>query len=233
MPLFLLKFNIVEGARSDCMTLFGGMTEADDKADMGSGIELIGRWSTLGEGAGYCVCRADNAKTLGNWLANWLPMVTITVVPVVDDNEARRIILGSEPDYTVDYSRAGDAPTTDDESLYLIKYAFKPGCKAQGFEMFASLSEEMDRSDAGENTTLGRWHDLATGTGVAVCLSKSSSALQAWAHNWKDLCDCSITPVLSDAEFRSIVQAKPGFVDKRTVLMKKMAPSSGRRWWSS
>lgn len=218
------------------MTLFGGMTKDDDKADMGPGIEVIGRWSTLGEGAGYCVCRADNAKTLGNWLVNWLPMVTITVVPVVDDNEARKIILGREPEYTVDYSKAGDAPTTDDESLYLIEYAFKSGSKAEGFDLFANLSEEEDRSDAGENTPLGRWHDLATGTGVAVCLSKSSTALQAWANNWKDLCDCTIKPVLSDAEFRSIVQAKPGFAEKRAALMKKIAPttapSSTRRWFS-
>ena len=229
MPLFYLKFKLLDHARSDCMTLFGGMTPEDDKQDMGKGIRLIGRWSTLGEGAGFCICEADSAKTLGNWLTNWISMVTITTVPIVDDNQARAIILGSEPSYQVDYSKAGN-DANETESLYLIEYAFHDGCKTKGYNMFAQMSQEDDRADAGTNTPLGRWHNLGTGTGIAVCSSKSEVDLYTWAMHWKDICDCTITPVLSDAEFRAMMQSKPDFATKRAALMAKMKPTS-RRWW--
>ena len=126
MPQFLMKFKLLDNAREDCMTLFGGMTEEEDKKDMGSGIRLIGRWSTLGEGAGFCICEADDAKVLANWLVNWTPMVTITTVPILDDNQAREIILNKKPTYHVDYSNVG-AEAKDGESLFIIEYKFKDG----------------------------------------------------------------------------------------------------------
>ncbi len=228
MPLFYLKFKIVEGYRRDCMTLFGGMKDADDRADMGDGIELLGRWSTLGEGAGFCVCKAENARVLGNWLANWIPMVTITVVPVVDDNQAREIILGKKPEYIVTYDKTG-AQAKDGESLYFIEYSFKEGCKSTGFDLFASLDAEKDTADAGLNTPYGRWHDLATGTGIAICSSASEFDLQSWAYHWKEICDCRITPVLSDSDFRNIIQSKPWFGEHQAALQKKT--SGTRRWF--
>ena len=227
MPLFLLKFRVLDAARTDCMTLFGGMSEANDRAELGDDVTLVGRWSTVGEAAGFCICRASGARALARWLLGWVPMATITVTPVVDDNQAREIILGKPAPYAVDYTRAGDPPG-EDESLYLIEYAFRDGCKPAGFDAFAALDEAADRADAGDNTPLGRWHDLATGTGVAVCSSRSELALQAWAFHWKDLCDCKITPVLTDAELRATMQATPGFAEKRAALLKRMAP---RRSW--
>lgn len=229
MPVFLLKFKMLDVCRADCMTLFGGMSVEDDEKEMGPHVKIVGRWCTLGEGAGFCVCRSTNAKALGDWLLRWVPMATIQVVPVVDDNQARQIILRREPEYVVDYSRAGNSPASDDESLYVIEYAFKEGCKEEGFHTFAELSQEADGADAGENTLLGRWHDLGTGTGIAVCSSKSELALHKWAHNWTKLCDCKITPVLIDSQFRELIQSQPGFADEKAALMKKMQPPAPPR----
>lgn len=230
MPLFLLKFKLFDAARDDCMTMFGGMTPDDDKNDIGPNIQMLGRWSTLGEGAGYCICSAPDASTLGTWLFNWITMATIQVTPVVDDNQARQIILGNAAEYAFDYSNVSREPA-EGESIYMIEYTFLEGCKSKGFDMFANMSEEYDTSDAGNNVPLGRWHDLATGTGAAVCASTSEMDLQTWAWHWKDLCSCKITPVLTDAQFRRIVQSKPDFAKKQAIFAEKMNPAEKRGWF--
>ena len=230
MALFYLKFRLLENARSDCMTLFAGMSKEDDDKDMGEGIALIGRWSTLGEGAGFCVCRAKDAQTLGRWLSNWSTMATIEAIPIVDDNQARAIILGKPPDYTVDYGRAGET-SADGDSLYFIEYRFHAGCKAEGYKTFADLSREDDLQDAGNNVCLGRWHDLGSGSGIAVCSSKSEVDLYTWAYRWMALCDVKITPVLHDDEFRAMMRQKPDFSRKHAALMERMLPKRAGFFW--
>lgn len=230
MPLFLLKFRLLECMREDCMTLFGGMTTEDDRKDAGPDVEVLGRWSTLGEGSGFCICRASTSVALGTWLSKWITMATMTVTPVVDDNQAREIVLGREPEYRLDYADVGREPQ-DDESLYVIEYAFLDGAKSKGLDMFARMGGEEDKEDAGRNVPLGRWHDLASGTGMAVCASYSETDLQSWAFRWRDMCNCRITPVLTDAQFRKIAQGRPGFESKRAALLEKMHPTKRRAWF--
>lgn len=223
MHLFLLKYVISEKSRSDCMTLFGGMTPEDDAKDTGENIKLLGRWATVGLSSGYCICEALNAKELHKWLLNWSTMATIDCIPVVDDNEARKIILKSEPSYKVDYSNVNKA-AKENESLFIIEYKFNPSKREEGYDMFANMTKEQDESDAGTNTCYGRWHNLGEGTGVAVCSSKSQVDLYSWAFNWKGMCDCHIQPVLIDSECRSNIQSKPDFSQKHAQLMAKLFP---------
>ncbi len=49
---------------------------------------------------------------------------------------------------------------------------------------------------------LGRWHDLAAGTGVAICETDDTSALAAWALNWMAVINMQVVPVLDDKEAR-------------------------------
>lgn len=230
MPLFLLKFKIIESMREDCMILFGGMTTDDDKKDAGPEIQILGRWSTLGQGAGFCICKAPSNDVLGKWLYNWVHMATITVTPVVDDNQARTIILEQPPEYQVEYDTIGHEPPSD-KSLFFIEYKFLDGCKTKGFNTFANLSKDADLKDAGNNVSIGRWHDLATGTGVAICASNSEMDLQKWAYNWREVCECHITPVLTDKQFRNIVKNTADFDKKKSVLLEKMNPTAKRRWF--
>ena len=62
MPTFFCEYKILDEARDDCMTFFGGMTPEDDLRDLGGKIRLLGRWSTVGEASGYCVCEAPHCK---------------------------------------------------------------------------------------------------------------------------------------------------------------------------
>lgn len=219
MPVFYLKYTINESARSDCMTLFGGMTPEMDAQDMGPDIRLIGRWSTVGESAGYCICEAKNAKVLNAWLLNWSVMATIECHPVVDDNMAREIILKEKPSFIVDYSTN---EAKEGESLYFIEYKFSEFNREAGYSAFSQMSEEDDAKDSGNNTCLGRWHNIGLGSGIAICSSKSEMDLYKWAYNWTNLCDCSIKPVVSDFDLRENIKSKPDFQAKYSTLMDKL-----------
>ena len=231
MVLFYLKYQILPdpAARTQCLTTFGHMTPEDDARDAGASIHILGRWNTVGESAGYCVCEAPDAKALHGWLLNWAPVATIEAHPVLDDNAARRILLGAEEaPFTVDYSHVGDAAKSG-ESLYFIEYQFQAGKRAEGYQAFASMTEEQDRADAGQNTCLGRWHDLGRGCGVAVCSSPSQEALHAWAHHWTELCDCRIVPVVNDVECRENIVAKPQYQPPVAANTPEPPPIAGAR----
>ena len=230
MPLFFLKYVVNEDSRSDCMTLFGGMTEEQDAADTGEYVKIMGRWATVGSSSGYCICDDSNAKELNKWLLNWATMATIDCIPVVDDNDARRIILKSEPSYTVDYDNVKN-DAKDGESLYFIEYKFHTSKREEGLNIFANFSKEEDEKDAGENTCYGRWHNLGEGSGVAICSSKSQFDLYSWAFNWSSMCDCHIQPVVSDNDCRENIKSKPDFQRKHTELMAILFPTKVKSGW--
>jgi len=220
MHTFYCEYEILDHARDDCMTFFGGMTPADDAKELGK-VKLLGRWSTAGEGRGFCIAQARDAKEVQDWLFTWVSMANIKVYPILDDNEARRIILGKQPSYQVDYSRSNSVALPG-ETLYFINYKFQEGKRMEGFAAFANLTEKEDQQDAGNNTCFGRWHNLGTGSGVAICSSPSVEDVYTWAFHWAAICDCEITPVTTDAECRDVIKGKPDFPQKHRALMEKM-----------
>ena len=220
MTLFAGTWKIMDSARVPCMTYFASMTKSDDLAEA-VGVELLGRWSDMGTASGAFVCRAEKYTDVASWLYNWVPMATCSVKPICDDNSAREIILGQPPSFTVDYSHVGDEPL-EDETLYLIKYAFQKNVKKTGNEAFGNMTAEQDTADAGNCRALGRWHDLGTGTGMAIAAAKNEKDLYAWAYNWTELCDCEIIPVLTDSQARSVISSKPDFAKKLEVVRAQM-----------
>lgn len=67
------------------------MTPADDKADMGKNIKLIGRWHDLAGGIGVAIFESDDPVAMANWALNWNTVLDSTVTPVLDDEETRKI----------------------------------------------------------------------------------------------------------------------------------------------
>lgn len=220
MTLFVGTWKIMDPARVSCMTYFASMTKEDDLAEL-NGVELLGRWSDIGTASGVCIFKADKYTDAMSWLYNWVPMATCSVRPVCDDNVARKIILGKEPEYTVDYSHVGDEPL-ENEVLYHISYKFKPEKKVEGNNLFANLTQEQDEGDSGNCRPLGRWHDLGTGSGLAVAAAKSEEDIYKWAFNWAEMCDCQIVPVLTDAQARSVIKNKDGFQEKLEAVKAAM-----------
>jgi hypothetical protein len=74
---------------------------------------------------------------------------------------------------------------------------------------FSQMTAEEDQADLGDSIRLiGRWHDLAGFTGVAICESDDAAAVQSWALNWNAVLDIEVTMVLDDEETRAIGKAR-------------------------
>ena len=220
MPLYVGTWKIMDSKRDQCMTYFGSMTPEDDKKET-NGVNVHGRWSNMGNGTGVVVFEANNYSDAASWLYNWVPMASIEVKPILDDNSAHEIILKKTPSYQVDYSHVGDEPA-DGETLFYIKYKFNKEIRLDGNNLFANLTEKQDQGDAGKCRPLGSWHDLGNGTGLAIAAAKSEVDIYRWAYNWAAMCECSIVPVLTDKQCRSIIRGKPDFDKKLTALMASM-----------
>lgn len=223
MTLFVGTWKIMDTARVPCMTYFASMTRDDDLAEL-KGVELLGRWSDIGTASGVCLFKAEKYTDAVSWLYNWVPMATCTVKPIVDDNTARKIILGQEPEYQVDYSHVNDEPV-EDEVLYYIQYQFKQDKKVEGNKLFASLTQEQDEGDSGNCRPLGRWHDLGNGSGLAIAAARSEEDVFKWAFNWAEMCDCKIVPVLTDAQARSVIRNSDRFEQQLDAVKAQMSGS--------
>ena len=231
LSTYICEFSILPEhvTREMCMTFFGGMTDEDDVRDLGDVI-LLGRWSCVGEARGYCVVQAYTVQSIQKWLNNWVPMADIKVMPCLDDNDQRRLLLKHEPGYTIEYSKdTVSASPKSGESLYFIKYQFKKESVADGFNLFANLSKEDDEKDSGKCTPYGRWHIPSLACGYAIASSPSVFDIYSWAHNWNSLCDVVITPVTQDAVTREIIREGYGFSVKHAAIMNEMKKLEGSK----
>ena len=91
----------------------------------------------------------------------------------------------------------------------------------EGYKAFANLSEQEDKDDAGQCRPVGRWHDIGTGSGMAVAVAKSEADIYAWAFHWTAICECEIFPVLTDKQSRKIISGKPDFEAKLPISKNK------------
>jgi hypothetical protein len=218
---FFCEYNILpeQKTRETCMHNFGTMTSEDDKRDLGE-VNLLGRWSCVGEARGYCIAQAKDNVSMQKWLNNWVSMADIKVVPCLDDNQQRSLILKGDAPYLVAYDNV-NSPAKEGESLYFIQYCFKDGARDKGFELFANMTQEQDKEDSGLCTSYGRWHIPSEGRGCAIASSPSASEIYKWAYNWNELCDCYISPVTGDDDTRDIIKKGLAFqvkAEKMRVL---------------
>ena len=56
MVLYWVEWNIRDECRDTCYTIFGGMSEEDDKKQEGK-VNVLGRWGSVGLGKGHCICK--------------------------------------------------------------------------------------------------------------------------------------------------------------------------------
>ena len=87
--LFQISWTIPQEERVNCWNVFGKMTPEDDAKDAGEFIKVIGRYHLLSGSGGVCICECDDVTKLNSWMLNWAPICNISVVPVVEDKEAR------------------------------------------------------------------------------------------------------------------------------------------------
>ena len=222
LTTFFCEYSILSEhtTRDACLTLFGGMTKEDDERDLGD-VKLLGRWSCVGEARGFCIAQAESHYQVQKWLNSWVSMADIKVIPCLDDNQHRELLLGAKPSFTVNYDSVF-SPAKDGESLYFVKYQFKDGLRDEGFKAFSSMSEEQDQADSGNATPYGRWHVPSQGCGFAIASSPSAFDMYKWAHNWNALCDVSLHPVTHDDETRDIIKRGLGYEVKHAKLVEQL-----------
>jgi hypothetical protein len=88
---FMASWQFHEGKIQEGYDAFSKMTPAQDVADRGKEIKLIGRWHDMAGGRGVVICETESVEALEKWALNWNGILNATWVPVVDDNEARAL----------------------------------------------------------------------------------------------------------------------------------------------
>ena len=88
---FLVKWRVHPDKRHDIFKVFSQMTDADDAADRGSKVKLIGRWHDLASFTGVAVAETDDPQALASWAMNWNGAIDLEVSSVLDDDEAKAV----------------------------------------------------------------------------------------------------------------------------------------------
>ena len=91
---------------------------------------------------------------------------------------------------------------------FMVTWVCHPEKRQDAYKAFAQMSDADDEADRGGVNLIGRWHDVASGSGVAIGESDDAAAVQAWALNWNSVLDPEITPVLDDAEAKALIKTK-------------------------
>ncbi len=94
---------------------------------------------------------------------------------------------------------------------FMVSWKIHQDKKHDAIKLFSQMTTADDKKDAGDKiNVIGRWHDVASGSGVAICESDDAKALSAWALNWNILLDVNVVPVLDDEEAREVGKKKFG-----------------------
>ena len=93
--------------------------------------------------------------------------------------------------------------------LFSITWTIYPHSQTDCLKAFGAMTPDDDKKDCGEDINmLGRWSAVDGSSGVCICETDNASALFSWMANWTAACDIKVTPVLTDAESRAVIQTK-------------------------
>ena len=82
---------------------------------------------------------------------------------------------------------------------FMITWRIHEAQRHDAFKGFCEMTEEEDQADHGDSIrVIGRWHDLAGFTGVAICESDDAAAVANWCLNWNAVLDVDVKMVLSE-----------------------------------
>ena len=85
--------------------------------------------------------------------------------------------------------------------LFISSWRILPGHRDAVIERFARTG---GRPPEGIKI-LGRWHDVADGTGLAISESDDISAMTRWALEWNDLMEMHVRPALTDEQLGAVL----------------------------
>ena len=89
-----------------------------------------------------------------------------------------------------------------------FKVEWSMGCEAylDILNVFSSMTPEQ-RADTGDSVKLiGRWHETASKTGVAIMETTDLAALDRYLNQWNPLMKVEVAPVLDDEETAALAK---------------------------
>lgn len=90
---------------------------------------------------------------------------------------------------------------------FMVTWEVHPHMRRETMELWCSLTPEQ-RAETGPGVKLiGRWHNEAEYTGVAILESDNAIALSGYLMQWNHLMDMDIAPVLDDEESAAVGKA--------------------------
>ena len=93
---------------------------------------------------------------------------------------------------------------------FMVTWSTHTATRHDVFKTFAAMADTDHETDHPGVTLLGRWHDVAAGTGVAICESDDVAAVHGWAINWNGTLDVVVRPVLDDQAARNVIRNRLG-----------------------
>jgi hypothetical protein len=222
--LYAAAYTMHADKRSACCTYFASMSEQMLAADSGPDVKMLGRWHNPAEGSGSFVCEAKSVTALQEWMWKWSEdMCTIKVMPILSDDMAREVVLGTKPAFSMSLDHLDDDPR-DGESLFILHWSFQNHSehKLPAYDKFAAMTEEDEIKDRGNCRYLGRFHNMSGGTGFQVAAAKSEIDLYKWSFHWAGAIDLTWVPVVKDKTAQEIIKKKEGYDAKLASLMNTM-----------
>ena len=96
-------------------------------------------------------------------------------------------------------------------TTYLITWKLEHSTKMETIKHFAHQTEADDRAqEEPDMRTIGRWHNIADGSGVQIVEAKSADVVYAFILNWAPVLEAKVSPVLDDASVRKVILSKLG-----------------------
>ena len=87
---------------------------------------------------------------------------------------------------------------------FMVTWSIDQDKRQEVLKAWSSMTPEQ-QTDAGPGVKiLGRWHDVVSFTGVAICEADDAGALSAYLLQWNSNMDMDVSPVLDDAETTAV-----------------------------
>lgn len=87
---------------------------------------------------------------------------------------------------------------------FMVTWRVHPEKRQEILKVWCSMTPQ-ERSDTGSAVRLiGRWHNEAEFTGVAILETDDAAALSAYLLQWNHFMDMDVSPVLDDEESAAV-----------------------------
>lgn len=83
---FRANYRIPHGNWLPVLQKFSSMTPAE-RADVGEGVRLIGRWHDMSSRTGVAIVESDDVAAVEHFIGRWNPYMDVDLAPVLDDEE--------------------------------------------------------------------------------------------------------------------------------------------------